>query len=190
MAVSKFDVASEALVLVGEQGVSDFTGNDAQTIAVSSFYEPVVEAELSVYPWRFAMKQAELTRDGTAPEGRWSAQYVIPTDALLVRAITVEDIPIEYDIYGNRALCNATTNDTLVMDYTYRPDETRWPGFFREVIVYRLATRLSAALSPNPEMMPLLSQAGDRAALVGRAADSQSKTTRRVRTTRFIGRRY
>ena len=57
--------------------------------------------------------------EATAPTARWSAKYPIPSNALLINTITVNDNVISYDSYQDDIYCDATSSDIVVADYTY-----------------------------------------------------------------------
>ena len=41
---------------------------------------------------------------------------------LLLHAVTVSDLLIEYNIYGDKLFSNASSSDSVVADYTFRAD--------------------------------------------------------------------
>lgn len=104
MALTEIQIANMALARLGNTnalagtttisgipviGSASFTIEGQQ---VRTFYTPARESVLRDYPWSFAMKMAVMslraTDDGTQVwSGRWTYEYLYPTDALLIRAI-------------------------------------------------------------------------------------------------------
>ncbi len=57
MAVTKVDIASQGLVLIGANKISSFDDNSTEAQVASTLYEENVESLLSESHWRFAMGQ-------------------------------------------------------------------------------------------------------------------------------------
>ena len=73
--------------------------------------------------WRFATNQQQLGNRLTQPRQVVGLAYQLPSDTLLVHSLTVNDNPIKYDIYGDKAYNNESENSVVVADYTFRADE-------------------------------------------------------------------
>ena len=55
-------------------------------------------------------------------------------------------MPVPFDRYGDKIYANQ--NEGLVADYTYRPDESLFPAYFREGLVVELSAKI-ASLAPG-----------------------------------------
>ena len=75
MAVTKVDIASRALVMVGANPISSFTDNSTEALITNTLYEEVVESTLSECSWRFAMGQKQLSLLADAPTSRYEYAY-------------------------------------------------------------------------------------------------------------------
>tara|TARA_R100001198_G_C5064009_1_gene113578 strand:- start:92 stop:556 length:465 start_codon:yes stop_codon:yes gene_type:complete len=148
-------------------------------------YEDIARTNLTSTRWRFSTNQAVLNRLSDAPTGRFDAAYQLP-DYLFVHAVTVRDLQIEYNIYGDKVFCDASANDELILDYTYRADEVDWPSYFSLCVEYAMATVFATALIRDTSLSSLMSTQYDFLIAKARSTDSQQQTTRKVTTSRFI----
>ena len=186
---SKFDICSSALVLVGANTITSFTANTTESTVASQLYETTLESMLTRCRWRFASKQAQLSRNTNAPDARWEAKYSLPEGTLIIHTLTVNDNVIEYDRYGNEIFCDASTSDTVVADYTYQPSEADFPPYFTQALVFELASLFAGAIARNDSLSQLYASRSVAQLAIARAQDSQAQTTRKVDTTRFRNRR-
>ena len=104
MSLSKFDICNQALVLVGANTISSFSQNTTESIVANQLYETTLEDMLTKCRWRFASKQAQLSKNSTNPDARYESSYALPTDAVIVHTVTVGDNVIIYDRYGQNLL--------------------------------------------------------------------------------------
>ena len=120
-------ICSRASLLIGGEPISSFTDGTSESIVCDAMYEDIARAALTNSRWRFATNQVVLNRLFSAPTGRFDAAYQLPGDMLMLNAVTVNDFPIVYDLYGDKVYTNAATTDVLIADYIYRADEGDWP---------------------------------------------------------------
>jgi len=139
--------------------------------------------------WRFSAKQAQLSRNASAPTARWSAKYAVPSGTLLIHTVTVNDNVIEFDRYESDILCDASSSDTVVADYTFQPSEANFPPYFKQALIFELASLFAGAIARNDKLSQLYQQRAIAQLAIARAQDSQAQTTRKVDTTRFRNRR-
>lgn len=189
MALTNIDVANQACVLVGIEAISSFTQGNTETNLINEIYYPYVDSELSLHPYRFAMKQQALDRLVAEPAGRWDAAYQVPPDCLLVRALTVGGSQIEFDRYDEYIYCNAGVSDVVIMDYTYRPKEDKWSAAFVSIIRHQLAAALAAGVAQMADIATFHEKKAELLMKKARHIDSTSQTTRRLRPNRLVNRR-
>jgi hypothetical protein len=183
---SSIDICARALVLVGANPITSFEDGTTEATITSNLYEDVVRADLSSYRWRFATKQAVLNRLADAPTSRWDAAYQLPSDVLTVNAVTVADKAIDYDIYGDDVYANAGVDESLVIDYVYRPDESEWPPHFVLMVQYHMASILAGSLARDSGLAKLMADQHQVQNIRARSIDSQQQTTRRLTVNRFL----
>jgi hypothetical protein len=189
MSDSKFNICSKSLVLVGANTITSFSENTTESKVANQLYESTLENMLTRTRWRFASQQAQLSRNSVAPTARWAAKYAIPTAALIVHTVTVGDNVIEFDRYESDILCDASSSDTVVADYTFQPSEANFPPYFKQALIFELASLFAGAIARNDNLSTLYQNRAIAQLAIARAQDSQAQTTRRIDTTRFRNRR-
>lgn len=182
-------VCSRASVLMGGSPISSFSDGTVESDVCDAMYEDVARAALTNTRWRFATNQAVLSRIVSPPTGRFDAAYQLPATMLMLNAITVNDLPIEYDIYGDKAYCNAVATDTVIGDYIFRADEANWPPYFTIAVEFTMAGILAVSVARDSQLASLMEQKANMFMMQARRLDSQQQTTRKLNTSRFIAQR-
>lgn len=185
MALSKFDICNQALVLVGANTITSFSQNTTESIVANQLYETTVEDLLTKCRWRFASKQVQLSKNTTNPDARYESSYALPSDAIIIHTVTVSDQVIIYDRYGQNIFTNTTSSDTVIADYTFQPSESIFPPYFSKVLVFELASLFGGAIVRNDQLANLYAQRAIAQLQQAKAIDSQAQTTRRVQVDRF-----
>lgn len=185
MALSKFDICNQALVLVGANTITSFSQNTTESIVANQLYETTVEDLLTKCRWRFASKQVQLSKNTTNPDARYESSYALPSDALILHTVTVSDDVINYDRYGQNIFTNTTSSDTVIADYTFQPSESIFPPYFAKVLVFELASLFAGAIARNDQLANLYAQRSIAQLQQAKSIDSQAQTTRRANVDRF-----
>lgn len=79
---SEVDIANRALSMLGAQRITALTDNNKGARAMNARFDILRDAELSAYPWRFAVKRVQLAASTSAPAWGYSTIYERPTDDL------------------------------------------------------------------------------------------------------------
>ena len=182
---SALDMASRALVLIGAEPITSFELSTTEALVASNMYEDVVRSSLCVARWRFASEQATLNQLTDLPTGRFDIAHQLPSNLLMLHAVTVNDNKIGYTIYGDKVFSNASTADVLVADYTFRAPETSFPSYFALAVQYALASVFATSIARDDKLMEMMETKADRLMAKARNLDSQQQTTRSLSTTRF-----
>ena len=186
IATTDVAVASLGLVMIGDSPIAAFdSSTDGATVA-GNIYDEVVEGMLSEHPWRFAIKQADLSHLSATPDAIYTDAWQIPTDTLVVRRVTLNGADIDYEIYADKIFCNLDENNTITMDYIFRAVEQDWPPHFRMAVVLKLASFFATAVAGKPDMAQTLETQADFQLRKARSIDSQADTTQDIKTSRFI----
>lgn len=186
---TEIKICSRASVLMGGSPISSFSDGTVESDVCDAMYEDVARASLTNTRWRFATNQSILTRLSTAPTGRFDAAYQLPSTMLMLNAITVNDFPIEYDIYGDKAYCNAVSNDVVIADFIFRAVEANWPPYFTIAVEFSMAAVLAVSVARDASLASLMEQKANVYMMQARRLDSQQQTTRKLNTSRFIAQR-
>ena len=185
-ASSSLDIANRALILVGANTISSFDEDSEEGRVSNSMYEDMIRTLLISSRWRFATKQATLNLLSDTPQGRYTRKYQLPSYYLMLHAITVNDLVIEYNVYEDEVYADTSEADVLIADYTFRTAEANFPSYFIMLAEYRLATILATALARDEQMASLFDVQTARLAQQAKTLDSQQQTTRKLVTSRFI----
>jgi len=185
MALSKFDICNQALVLVGANTITSFSQNTTESIVANQLYETTLEDLLTKCRWRFASKQVQLSKNATNPDARYESSYALPSDALILHTVTVSDSVINYDRYQQNIFTNTSTSDTVIADYTFQPSESIFPPYFAKVLVFELASLFAGAIARNDQLANLYAQRAVAQLQQAKSIDSQAQTTRRANVDRF-----
>ena len=183
---SAVDICARALILIGAEPITSFDDGTTEALVSVNMYEDVARASLVNARWRFSTNQDVLNRLTDAPTGRYDNAYQQPDGTLMIHAITVNDNPIEYQIYGDKIYGNTSTNDVLIADYTYSANEQDWPSYFTIAVEYGLATLFATSIARDSSLAALMQDASTKAMAKARSLDAQQQTTRKLVTSRFI----
>ena len=149
---TRFDISNKALVLVGANIITSFDEATTESTVAGQLYESTLEAMLTRIRWRFATKQLQLSYQATAPLGRFKSAYQLPADALLIHTITVSGNIIKFDRYGDKLYADTSSSDTFICDYTYQTSEAEFPPYFKQCMVFELASLFAGAIARNDQL--------------------------------------
>jgi len=178
MALSAFDICSNALVQIGASAITDFEGGSEESEVCSYLYQPTVDNWMSMYPWRFATRQKQLSRLSDEPDMMWDAAYAQPDGMITLQAVQVSDVNVPFDRFENKIYCNATSADVVIATYTYSISEAYWPPYFVELIELALMHKLSFALPSKLDMKQLVKSDLEIQYRMAKAADQRQQSSR------------
>jgi len=182
---SSVDIAARALTLIGANPISSFDDTSTEATVANNMYEDVARAALAMARWRFATNQKVLNLLSDAPTGRFDQAYQLPSDLIMLHALTVSDNLIEYTVYGDKAFANTNEADQVVADFTFRAEENTWPSYFTLAVEYQLASIFAAAIARDDALMKMMDAKAETFMRQARTLDSQQQTTRKLVTNRF-----
>ena len=183
---SPLDICSRSLILIGAEPISSFDDGSTEALVCVNLYEDLVRTSLTNTRWRFATNQQVLNRLTNEPTGRYDQAYQLPTDSIMVHALTVNDNNIDYQLYGDKAFANTSTADVVVADYTFRVSEIHFPSYFTIAVTFSLGVVLATSIARDASLAQLMTVRADGAMAKARSLDSQQQTTRVLETTRFL----
>ena len=180
------DICNRGLIFIGAEPITSFDDGTTEARVAANIYEDVVQTSLTNARWRFATNQEALNRLTDAPTARFDLAYQQPNDTLIIHAITVNDNPIEYQIYGDMIYADTTTTDTVVADYTFRQEEQFFPSYFVMAVAYGLAQVFATSIARDGSLTQTMATLADAAMRKARSVDSQQQTSRKLITGRFV----
>lgn len=182
-------ICSRASLLIGGDAIQSFEDGSAEATVSNAMYEDMAQAALTNSRWRFATDQAVLNRLANAPTGRYDAAYQLPSECIMLNAVTVNDHPIKYDTYGSKVYADAAPQDVLVADYNFRADESTWPPYFVIAVEYIMAGVLATSVARDQGLANMMEAKANVLMAQARRLDSQTQTNRKLNTSRFIAQR-
>lgn len=185
MAITDIDICARALILIGAAPITSFDDGTTEATVASNLYDDTVKDLLSRHRWRFSTGQVQMSRLTATPDARWDAAYQLPSDQILVHAVMVNDNVIPYDRYQDMIYCNATVEDTVYIDYSFRSDESTWPPYFVTLVQYQLASIFAYSVAAQEMLAEMWEKKAVRQLAAARSLDSQSQTTRRLNVQRY-----
>ena len=189
MAVTKVDIASRALVMIGANPIASFTDGTTEANVTNTIYEEIIESSLTRHNWRFATGQQQLSLLANSPTGRFEYAYQIPAnpECLKILAVTVNDALIQYNRYEDKIYLDGFgSQSTVIMDYIFRQSEDQFPPHFRLAIEYKLASIFGGSVARDAALVREFDQLSERQILIAKNTDSQETTTKTLSTDRFI----
>tara|TARA_B100000029_G_C17553212_1_gene950832 strand:+ start:1150 stop:1749 length:600 start_codon:yes stop_codon:yes gene_type:complete len=147
MAMTKEKIATMALIRLGGAPITDFTANTREAQVVSNMYDTVKESLFNYAQWNFAMQKATLAElSETIQDPNFSNVYSLPTNT--VRIIGVFDSNgnyyTDYTVENNKIY---TTFSGARLQYIELQTEDKFPAFFTECLVAKLAFEMAEAIT-------------------------------------------
>lgn len=155
---TKLEMASNALLLLGDEPITDFLGKGAGTVAMDQLYETTYVAMLTSANWGFSRTQLILVENVTPPLiDSFRFSYDLPADQIAILGLRSNQ---EYKLYTGDLLY---TNDSAPeLDYFLRTPEAQLPAYFVKLMEIELAARACIAVTDNASRAEALrSQARD-----------------------------
>jgi len=176
---TKFDIVSQALLLIGEQPISSFSEGVSGLVA-SNLYDTTRDSFLTQTRWRFAVGKKQLSQLVATPLNEWKYAYQLPSDMLMPISVYPK---ARYEIYEDKLY---THQNTIELDYIFRPDEAAFPAYFIEALAARLAEKFAIPITNNQtlrEAMQVTAQDSYRSAAY---KDAQGRPPQAIKHRPFI----
>ena len=136
-------------VACGELGADPISARNSETDIgrqASIVYAELVDYLLSVYPWRFQVEQAELTRSGTKPHG-WRYAFLLPANrrsdqVIRLRNGSEEHAPniVNFSVQSGKVFCN---HERVFAEYQAVRTAGNFPPYFADLVRAGLKARLA-----------------------------------------------
>lgn len=171
MPLSPVALCNRALLKIGAQPIQSFYDDRIEADIALAFYEPMRDALLSAYPWRFAVAQVTLPRLSVQPLADYTYAFQLPVDCLRVLSLGGTN----YRRIGNTLHCNS---ENVVMDYIYRPEDELAPAYFEQALMARLAAEFCLPLTENTSRAEMLYRIANNEFEQAKRIDAQQDTPR------------
>ena len=183
---SSIDIASNALLLVGDNPISSFDDPGAGAQAAANLYPETKKRLLSEHPWSFALKQQRLNKLSQKPDEltNFNNAFQLPTD--LIRIWDMQ-IRTDYILIGNLLYSN---QEELLATYIFDVDEVMLPPHFVKSLEYALASDFAISVTEDTAKAGLYEQKSINAINQAMAIDSQGRPQRGIINSPLIDVRF
>ncbi len=172
----------KACIGAGVGPITSLEDGSTESKFCNEWYELLVEAELSIYKWRFATTTKNLKTSLIAgvPDTKYNTAYQLPPDVLAVDTVMVDDRPIDYDRYQAQIHTYDSQDDEVIIKYRFRAHESLWNPYFRLLVIYRLATMLSFSVARKDGIASTMKSLADEHYQRAKTEDAQAQTNQKV----------
>lgn len=202
MATTDIDIASQGLGLCRGTPISSFDDGTNEADIAGQYYGTFIKDIFSRYPWSFALKKRQLSRDSTDPVNEWKYSFVVPAEVerlfAVYRSGQVGAKPMTqgWDRVGNFIFTN---EPELWAEYTVYKPESQWPGYFIQYAIHAFALLIAVPYTDDKDLrndLQVITYGRDteneRGGKFGVAAstDAQSKPAQEVQMPDLIAARF
>lgn len=147
MATSKVQIASNALLLLGDNPINSFDEDSDRARLASNLWDNARQAILRRHPWNCAIKRVALAPDSTAPAFDWAYQFPLPGDWLRTLYVGQARAPDPYKIEGRMILSDA---NPLYLEYVFdNEDVASWDAMLAEAMQRYMAFSMAYPITKS-----------------------------------------
>lgn len=164
-------IASNALLMLGAQPISDFNEDSDRARLASNLYATARDLLLRSHPWNCAIKRVVLSPDADAPAFGYSYKFTLPGDWL--RTLSVGDYgnEIDYRIEGRNILAD---DSVLKLRYIFRNDqESTWDTMLIDAMTKTMSATMAYGITQSTSKEELEFKKLEMALKHARAVDGQ-----------------
>ncbi len=182
MANSSIDIASNALILIGDDPINSFNDPGAGATAASNLYQEVKETALAFHPWTWALKEQELSRLSATPDSRTNFQFAFqkPTDMIRIWKVMPHSY---YEEVGDLIYSN---EPSLFMRYIFDVAETSMSASFVKALEYQLAAEMAISVTEDEKKAALYERKAEKQIIKASNINSQGHPQQTVVDSPFI----
>lgn len=166
---TSIDMASNALLLIGDDPISSFSDPGAGAQAAAAFYADTYAGILATHPWTFCLKEQLLSKLSQTPNDltNYENAFQLPSDLIRVWKIMTHS---NYDIVGSLVYSN---ENELLCRYNYKVAETELPPHIIKAIEYKLAAEFAIAVTEDENKAVFYERKYAAQVATARSIDSQ-----------------
>lgn len=175
---SQMSISNSALLAIGADLITSLDDRSKPAIVCKAQWDQTRQQLLASHPWRFALKQAQLSASTSAPLFGYGAAYPLPNDCL-----RVYDMPLNptdpWEVFGPNLLTDAGAPAQIVYVADIE-DCTAYPPWFVAAFVTSLAQAISVSVSNDAAKVATVNRALPGALRDAKTADSQQGSNREL----------
>lgn len=149
-APSDVGIWNRALQLLGAERVQSTSDTSRNAVACQVCYEPVRDRLLEQHVWRFAIKQASLPADATAPSWGRARAFTVPSDFIMLAPDFPEDNSLarEYEVQNGKIYTDY--DDPLYIRYVAKiTNPAEMTPTFRELLAHEMAMAMCEEITQS-----------------------------------------
>jgi len=176
------DIASNALILIGDNPISSFNDPGAGAQAAGNLYRDTYRQLLAMHPWTFALKEQRLSRlsQGPDPETGFQFAFQIPSDHIRTWAV----LPVSnYSAVGDLLYSN---HNDLLMRYVFQVEETELPSHFTKTLEYVLAREFAQLVTESTSKSAYFEELYRKSLASALSVDGQGQTATPIIDSPFV----
>lgn len=176
MALTKTEVISLAVMLLGHKPIQTLDNADDLVTAASLAYDMLLPSVLSTGNWRFSMTISQLSLSPTIPplQTGWQNIYLLPSGYL--KNIRIIPQNYVYEIYQNSLIyCNWGTASPIYMEYAFLPPVNQLPMYFVNYFIYEIAMFPCMSSAQKPDFFNALESKRITQLAIAAATDAQNR---------------
>ena len=164
MSITTTDVSlvNRGLIRLGLQPIAGFAEESDKANTSETMYPGIRDSIIAMHPWRFATGKGTLNRLVATPVNEWKYAYQLPTNLIagpysVFNSSKTGALPLtSFEIFEDKVY---TDEEKIVVDYRFRPSESKFPPLFQELVVYAFAAAVGVILTDNKKLAALYHQA-------------------------------
>ena len=180
MALTKFDICSQALTKVGADTITSFSDGTQESNVCSVMYDTIKKSLLYYTFWNFAIDKQQLNKLSETPtDKKFTSAHSLPGDVIRIKAVIDQNGLPNYT-YRKEGQKIFSSLDTVILEYVQNMDETNMPSFFVEALVAKIATEINEAITGNGALTNRLANDFQQKLRASRIADGQENPPQNI----------
>ena len=180
MALTKFDICSQALTKVGAATITSFSDGTHESNVCSVMYDTIKKSLLYYTFWNFAIDKQQLNKLSETPtDKKFTSAHSLPGDVIRIKAVIDQNGLPNYT-YRKEGQKIFSSLDTVILEYVQNMDETNMPSFFVEALVAKIATEINEAITGNGALTNRLANDFQQKLRASRIADGQENPPQNI----------
>jgi len=180
MALTKFDICSQALIKVGSDTINSFADGTHESNVCSVMYDTIKKSLLFYTFWNFAIKKQTLNRLSETPtDTKFKYVHSLPADVIRIKSVIDQNGHPNYT-YRKEEQKVYSNISTVILEYVQNMDETYMPPFFVESLVSKVALEINEAITGSGSLTDRLAQDFQQKLRASRIADGQENPPQNI----------
>lgn len=173
---TKITIANNALALLGDDPISDFSEGTTRSALVRDMYENVRDSVLRMLFWNCAIKRINMSPETSSPAFGFTYQYQLPADWVRTKSISAMRDVFDYRIEGRKIL---TDLESIQLTYVYRNDDpSTYDAGLIDVLTFSLAAALAYPITKSTTQAQYMEQKAGAALRSAKSSDAQDDVQR------------